>query len=97
MAPALTSSMAASSPSAAGDHDHGKVGIPLANQPDGSEAIEIRQLEVAEDDLGLELLQRLQEGLAPVDPERLNCKSGITKVALDQLRVGRLVLQDEDP
>ena len=80
-----------------GDEQEGRVRRLQAGDLQGGQAVELRQLEIGKDDLGLELGQGLAEVAFPFDQPGGEGDPRPPQLAFDQFGVGGGVLQDQHP
>ena len=81
----------------AGDQHDRQLGVSLSDQPDRRQAIDVRQIVVGNDQIGMERIQCFQEVVMRGDLARLEGNAGIAQGALFQFRILRYVLEDQQP
>ena len=77
------------------DDDEGHLGAMRVQQLEGAQTIELRQVEIGEDDIE-RASERIQEGGFRVDPTPLGREAGSLQLAQQQLRVERIVFDEQD-
>ena len=78
-----------------GDQHDRHLGVSLSDQPDRRQAIDVRQIVIGNDQIGMERIQCRHEFGMRGDPARQEGYAGIAQRALFEFRILRDVLEDQ--